>query len=365
MQVGDQRRRPRRRGRRAGAAIRRRWPTRARSTGSVTRRTPSRSITAVECPSQVSRSGRSVRGPTPGPAASRATPRGSHGRPRRSEIGPSGAGRPTGCMMKGRVCGAAHAAVEGDQLLEGAALVELGVVEAVDHDVGDVGEAVGAREVLGGRRREGRERVLALHAPRGEVALAPRAEDDGAVAPRSGRAGSRCGGGRGAPGAGRGGARRSPPGSAARGAPSGRSRPRLPEPRTMTSPPTSSPGSSSPPAPRPVASPTACPTARVVLVAGLHLGDRAARQGAAHQVLERVAVALQEGGALGLAVVREHHDLVGARARTGGPARCGRTAGRACAAPRACRRAPCRSGGPPRRRRRRWRTPPAVRPSCR
>ena len=41
----------------------------------------------------------------------------------------------------------AEAAVEGDQLLEGAALVELGVVEAADHDVGDVREAVGAQQV--------------------------------------------------------------------------------------------------------------------------------------------------------------------------------------------------------------------------
>ena len=50
----------------AGATVRRRWPTRPLSTGSVTRRTPSRSITTVECPSQVRRSGRAV---TRGPAA--------------------------------------------------------------------------------------------------------------------------------------------------------------------------------------------------------------------------------------------------------------------------------------------------------
>src|SRR5215211_2569319 len=37
---------------------------------------------------------------------------------------------------------AAEAAVEGDQLLEGAAFLEAGLVEAADHDVGDVGEAV-------------------------------------------------------------------------------------------------------------------------------------------------------------------------------------------------------------------------------
>ena len=39
---------------------------------------------------------------------------------------------------------AAHAAVERDQLLEGAALFELRVVEAVDEDVGGVREPVGA-----------------------------------------------------------------------------------------------------------------------------------------------------------------------------------------------------------------------------
>jgi hypothetical protein len=41
---------------------------------------------------------------------------------------------------------AADAHVEGDQLLEGAALVKLGVV-APDHDVRDMGEAAGAQEV--------------------------------------------------------------------------------------------------------------------------------------------------------------------------------------------------------------------------
>ena len=40
------------------------------------------------------------------------------------------------------------AAVERDQLLEGAAFVEIRVVEAPDHDVADVLEAVGAEQVL-------------------------------------------------------------------------------------------------------------------------------------------------------------------------------------------------------------------------
>ena len=44
---------------------------------------------------------------------------------------------------------AADPPVERDQLLEGASLVELGVVEAADHDVGDVFEAVGAQQVCG------------------------------------------------------------------------------------------------------------------------------------------------------------------------------------------------------------------------
>ena len=47
---------------------------------------------------------------------------------------------------------AAEPAVEGDQLLEGAPLVELGVVEAPHHDVRHVLEAVRAQEVLRRRR---------------------------------------------------------------------------------------------------------------------------------------------------------------------------------------------------------------------
>ena len=43
----------------------------------------------------------------------------------------------------------ADAAVEGDQLLEGAAGLERRVVEAADHDVRDVREAVGAEQVAG------------------------------------------------------------------------------------------------------------------------------------------------------------------------------------------------------------------------
>ncbi len=66
--------------------------------------------------------------------------------------------------------------MERDQLLERAALLEIRVVEAPDHDVGDVLEAVGAQEVLRGGRRERRERVVALDRPVGQPPLpfAPR-----------------------------------------------------------------------------------------------------------------------------------------------------------------------------------------------
>jgi hypothetical protein len=72
---------------------------------------------------------------------------------------------------------AAHSAVERDQLLEGAALVEHRVVEAPDHDVGDVLEAVGARQVLRRRGRERGQRIVAVDAALGEVVRACRPED--------------------------------------------------------------------------------------------------------------------------------------------------------------------------------------------
>ena len=80
---------------------------------------------------------------------------------------------------------AADASVEADQLLERAALVELGVVEAADHDVGDVLEAVGAQEVPRGGGRERRQRVLAVDAPVGEVVGAAGAEHDRPVLGRA------------------------------------------------------------------------------------------------------------------------------------------------------------------------------------
>ena len=75
----------------------------------------------------------------------------------------------------------AEPAVERDQLLERAALVQDRVVEAADHDVGDVREAVRPPQVAGGGGRERCERVLALDAPLVEVRGARRAEHDGAV----------------------------------------------------------------------------------------------------------------------------------------------------------------------------------------
>ena len=75
----------------------------------------------------------------------------------------------------------AEPAVEGDQLLEGAALVELGVVEASHHDVCDMLEAVGSEQVLRRVRREPRERVLALDAAVSEVVGAVRPERDSPV----------------------------------------------------------------------------------------------------------------------------------------------------------------------------------------
>ena len=81
-------------------------------------------------------------------------------------------------------------AVEADQLLERAALVALGVVEAADHDVRDVREAVGAQEVGRGGRRERGQRILALHPPGGRGARAARARGPPGRAPRSSPAAS-------------------------------------------------------------------------------------------------------------------------------------------------------------------------------
>src|SRR5262245_37635673 len=80
---------------------------------------------------------------------------------------------------------AADAAVERDEFLEGTAFVEVRVVEAADHDVGDVLEAVRAEQVLRGVRREVRERILAVDPAVGEVAGPLGPERDRAVALRA------------------------------------------------------------------------------------------------------------------------------------------------------------------------------------
>ena len=76
----------------------------------------------------------------------------------------------------------AQAAVEGDQLLERAALLEPGVVEASDHDVGDVGEPVGPQQMLRCVGRQRSQRIVTLDVIVAEVSRALRSEDDG---PRS------------------------------------------------------------------------------------------------------------------------------------------------------------------------------------
>ena len=86
----------------------------------------------------------------------------------------------------------------------------------------------------------------------------------------------------------------------------------------------------------------------VLLVAAGHLRDLARRQRALDEVVEAVAVALLESGALRLAVVGEDDDLV-RPARSGGRGRCARTGRRACGVPRACPAARGPSGARPRR----------------
>ncbi len=76
---------------------------------------------------------------------------------------------------------AAEPAVEGDELLERAALVEGGVVEAAHHDVGHVREAVRAQQVARRGGGERRQRILALDVVVLEPALAGGPEHQGAV----------------------------------------------------------------------------------------------------------------------------------------------------------------------------------------
>ena len=136
--------------------------------------------------------GAGAAGSAAAPRAGAASPSEARARRPLPRSGSAGIGNSTGCRMNGWVCGPAQPAVEGDQLLERAALLELGVVEAVDHDVRDVLEAVGPAQVIGRARRERRQRVLALDRDRrpGTGCRAHRARPRPASA--SGRGGSRC-----------------------------------------------------------------------------------------------------------------------------------------------------------------------------
>ena len=93
----------------------------------------------------------------------------------------SGSGSSTGWRMNGSRLGPADPAVERDQLLERAALLEIRVVEAADHDVGHVREPVRAEQVARRVRGERRQRVLALDRSVGEVVSAVGPERDRAA----------------------------------------------------------------------------------------------------------------------------------------------------------------------------------------
>src|SRR5262249_18569479 len=81
--------------------------------------------------------------------------------------------------------GSTDPAVERDQLLECAALVDLGVVEAADHDVRHVLEAVGAEQLRRRVRGGVRKRVLTVHAALGGAGRTLPAERDGTGALRA------------------------------------------------------------------------------------------------------------------------------------------------------------------------------------
>ena len=80
---------------------------------------------------------------------------------------------------------AAEPAVERDQLFERAALFEVGVVEAVNHDVGGMLKSVGAPQVRGGIGRKRLERVLTLDPAGRQIVGAGGADGDRAVLGRA------------------------------------------------------------------------------------------------------------------------------------------------------------------------------------
>ena len=73
---------------------------------------------------------------------------------------------------------AAEPAVRADLLLERRDLLELRVVAAVDHQVGDRAVAVDLGDLLAGPRAERRQRVVAGHLTGDEVDAAVAAEHD-------------------------------------------------------------------------------------------------------------------------------------------------------------------------------------------
>src|SRR5262249_58323882 len=87
----------------------------------------------------------------------------------RAGVGRAGRGERGGKEQEGRVWGPADPAVERDQLFERAAFVERGIIEAADHDIGHVLEAIGAEEMSRRVWREGRERVIAVDPAVGKV----------------------------------------------------------------------------------------------------------------------------------------------------------------------------------------------------
>ncbi len=87
--------------------------------------------------------------------------------------------------MNGSRLRAAEPAVERDQLLEGAAFVHIRVVEAADHEVCDVREAVRTQQVVRRCGREVRQRVIALDPPVLEVVRSGSPERQRAVLSRT------------------------------------------------------------------------------------------------------------------------------------------------------------------------------------
>ena len=96
-------------------------------------------------------------------------------------IGSAGAASAGGWSMKPRVCGPPSPPWKEISSSNAQPSSSVGVVEAADHHVGDVGEAVGALEVLRGGGGERGERVVALDPVLVEVAGAAGAEHDRAV----------------------------------------------------------------------------------------------------------------------------------------------------------------------------------------